>query len=195
MHSFIAQSFVLESSTPRGNAVTENDVVVLRNAPRSSNHSQSCEGQNRQETLRYPPNGATLGRSKAHSRNTRNQKRQKKTMRALPAHHPTLLEMLLAKDIRHERNVILQCIRYILQNDGLGFRLGSPSDAPSDSETTPERTQKSAAGQPCQLTRPLDLNPNKMQPREVGQSEEDVFSSPAGDEDVWESTEITHEDN
>ncbi|XP_026561160.1 nuclear fragile X mental retardation-interacting protein 1 [Pseudonaja textilis] len=184
-----------ESSAPRENAVTGNDVAVLRNAPRSSNRSQSGECQNRQETPGCPPNGATLGRSKAHSRNTRNQKRQKKTMRALPAHHPTLLEMLLAKDIRHERNVVLQCIRYILQNDGLGFRLGSPSDAPSDSEPSPERTQKSAAGQPCQLTRPLDLNPNKMPPHEVGQSEEGVFSSPAGDEDIWESTEITHEDN
>ncbi|XP_063808903.1 FMR1-interacting protein NUFIP1 [Pseudophryne corroboree] len=30
---------------------------------------------------------------------------------------PTLLEMLLARDIRHERNVILQCVRYIIQND------------------------------------------------------------------------------
>ncbi|XP_077153472.1 FMR1-interacting protein NUFIP1 isoform X1 [Ranitomeya variabilis] len=28
----------------------------------------------------------------------------------------TLLEMLLARDIRHERNVILQCVRYIVQN-------------------------------------------------------------------------------
>uniref|UniRef100_A0A8C5Q8B2 Nuclear FMR1 interacting protein 1 n=1 Tax=Leptobrachium leishanense TaxID=445787 RepID=A0A8C5Q8B2_9ANUR len=32
-------------------------------------------------------------------------------------HRPTLLEMLLARDIRHERNVILQGIRYIIQND------------------------------------------------------------------------------
>eukprot|EP00794_Sanderia_malayensis_P010953 gene10953-12114_t len=30
---------------------------------------------------------------------------------------PTLLEMLLAKDIRHERNVILQCIRYIVKKN------------------------------------------------------------------------------
>ncbi|XP_073519961.1 FMR1-interacting protein NUFIP1 [Phyllobates terribilis] len=28
----------------------------------------------------------------------------------------TLLEMLLARDIRHERNVVLQCVRYIVQN-------------------------------------------------------------------------------
>ncbi|XP_062853686.1 nuclear fragile X mental retardation-interacting protein 1 isoform X2 [Trichomycterus rosablanca] len=30
--------------------------------------------------------------------------------------HPTLLEMLLAPDIRHERNVVLQCVRYIIHN-------------------------------------------------------------------------------
>ncbi|TSZ40546.1 Nuclear fragile X mental retardation-interacting protein 1 [Bagarius yarrelli] len=30
---------------------------------------------------------------------------------------PTLLEMLLAQDIRHERNVVLQCIRYIIHKE------------------------------------------------------------------------------
>ncbi|MBN3287440.1 NUFP1 protein, partial [Polyodon spathula] len=34
---------------------------------------------------------------------------------------PTLLEMLLARDIRHERNVILQCVRYIVQHDFFGL--------------------------------------------------------------------------
>ncbi|CAI9616087.1 unnamed protein product [Staurois parvus] len=29
----------------------------------------------------------------------------------------TLLEMLLARDIRHERNVILQCVKYIYHNN------------------------------------------------------------------------------
>ncbi|KAM9820914.1 FMR1-interacting protein NUFIP1 [Neosynchiropus ocellatus] len=30
---------------------------------------------------------------------------------------PTLLEMLLASDIRHERNVLLQCVRFVVRND------------------------------------------------------------------------------
>ncbi|XP_036426387.1 nuclear fragile X mental retardation-interacting protein 1 isoform X2 [Colossoma macropomum] len=34
---------------------------------------------------------------------------------------PTLLEMLLASDIRHERNVMLQCIRYIIRNGFFGL--------------------------------------------------------------------------
>ncbi|KAJ8003343.1 hypothetical protein DPEC_G00147340 [Dallia pectoralis] len=33
----------------------------------------------------------------------------------------TLLEMLLAPDIRHERNVLLQCVRYIVQNNFFGL--------------------------------------------------------------------------
>ncbi|KAM9828935.1 FMR1-interacting protein NUFIP1 [Syngnathus typhle] len=34
---------------------------------------------------------------------------------------PTLLEMLLAPDIRHERNVLLQCVRYVVRNDFFGL--------------------------------------------------------------------------
>ncbi|XP_037010977.2 FMR1-interacting protein NUFIP1 [Artibeus jamaicensis] len=36
-------------------------------------------------------------------------------------HHPYLLEMLLAPDIRHERNVILQCVQYIIKKDFFGL--------------------------------------------------------------------------
>ncbi|XP_073808725.1 FMR1-interacting protein NUFIP1 isoform X1 [Danio rerio] len=34
---------------------------------------------------------------------------------------PTLLEMLLAPDIRHERNVVLQCVRFIIRNRFFGL--------------------------------------------------------------------------
>ncbi|XP_029792566.1 nuclear fragile X mental retardation-interacting protein 1 [Suricata suricatta] len=40
-------------------------------------------------------------------------------------HHPHLLEMLLAPDIRHERNVILQCVRYIIKKDFFGLNTNS----------------------------------------------------------------------
>ncbi|XP_070799260.1 FMR1-interacting protein NUFIP1 [Pituophis catenifer annectens] len=183
-----------ESTAPRAKTVTENDDAILRKIPGSSNNSQSREHEARRETLSNPHNGATLGRSKSHSRNTRNQKRQKKTLPALRTHHPTLLEMLLAKDIRHERNVILQCIRYILQNDALGLRLGSHSDALSDREPTPEHARNLAAVEPCQLIHPLDLDPKKTQPNEVFRSEE-ISAFPAVDDDIWESTEITSEGN
>ncbi|XP_037335676.2 nuclear fragile X mental retardation-interacting protein 1 isoform X2 [Pungitius pungitius] len=40
---------------------------------------------------------------------------------------PTLLEMLLAPDIRHERNVLLQCVRYVVRNNFFGLESG-PQD-------------------------------------------------------------------
>ncbi|KAJ8350004.1 hypothetical protein SKAU_G00251340 [Synaphobranchus kaupii] len=42
--------------------------------------------------------------------------------RNISAHRrTTLLEMLLAPDIRHERNVVLQCVRYVVQNSFFGL--------------------------------------------------------------------------
>lgn len=35
-------------------------------------------------------------------------------------HQNSLLEKLLQKDIRHERNVVLQCVRYVVDNDFFG---------------------------------------------------------------------------
>ncbi|XP_071453686.1 FMR1-interacting protein NUFIP1 [Hetaerina americana] len=40
---------------------------------------------------------------------------QEKRMYTLPPRHPTLLEELLKNEIRHERNVILQCIRFVME--------------------------------------------------------------------------------
>ncbi|XP_015666549.1 nuclear fragile X mental retardation-interacting protein 1 [Protobothrops mucrosquamatus] len=167
---------------------------ISRSVPRPSNHSQSCKHENHQETLGGPCNGAASGRWKSHSRNTRNQKRQKKSFPALQKHHPTLLEMLLAKDIRHERNVILQCIRYILQSDGLGLHLESSSDAPSDGKATPEHAQKLAAAEPCQFINSHGSDRNETEPSEAFQSKA-ISASPAVDEDIWESTGITCEDD
>ncbi|XP_066437986.1 FMR1-interacting protein NUFIP1 isoform X2 [Eleutherodactylus coqui] len=45
----------------------------------------------------------------------------------------TLLEMLLARDIRHERNVILQCVRYIVQNNFFDCTLNRQPQVTSDS--------------------------------------------------------------
>ncbi|KAM9836252.1 FMR1-interacting protein NUFIP1 [Aulostomus maculatus] len=50
---------------------------------------------------------------------------------------PTLLEMLLAPDIRHERNVLLQCIRYVVRNNFFG--LESKPDNQQGIRTTPEK--------------------------------------------------------
>ncbi|KAL7983980.1 hypothetical protein Chor_004520 [Crotalus horridus] len=98
------------------------------------------------------------------------------------------------RDIRHERNVILQCIRYILQSDGLGLHLESNSDTPSDGKATPEHAQKLAAAEPCQLINSHSSDWNKTEPSEAFQSKE-VSASRTVDEDVWESAGITWEDD
>ncbi|XP_014676038.1 PREDICTED: nuclear fragile X mental retardation-interacting protein 1-like isoform X2 [Priapulus caudatus] len=44
---------------------------------------------------------------------------------------PTLLEKLLAPEIRHERNVILQCVRYIVKNHFFGIGQSDQSTSPA----------------------------------------------------------------
>ncbi|XP_007946025.1 nuclear fragile X mental retardation-interacting protein 1 [Orycteropus afer afer] len=57
-------------------------------------------------------------------------------------HHPNLLEMLLAPDIRHERNVILQCVRYIIKKDFFGLKTNSvKTEAVSVSEVSACKTE------------------------------------------------------
>ncbi|XP_076872042.1 FMR1-interacting protein NUFIP1 [Brachyhypopomus gauderio] len=51
-------------------------------------------------------------------------------------HRPTLLEMLLAPDIRHERNVLLQCVRYIIRNGFFGLSSNDSNVAKHDEELT-----------------------------------------------------------
>ncbi|KAJ0009339.1 hypothetical protein NQD34_001041 [Periophthalmus magnuspinnatus] len=49
---------------------------------------------------------------------------------------PTLLEMLLAPDIRHERNVLLQCVRYIVRNNFFGLENKSQEGNQKSSSVT-----------------------------------------------------------
>ncbi|KAM4859985.1 FMR1-interacting protein NUFIP1 [Thomomys bottae] len=74
--------------------------------------------------------GAQCGRAKQGSRsvNPRKKKKNSRNHQSLfepRTHHPYLLEMLLAPDIRHERNVILQCVRYIIKKDFFGLDTNS----------------------------------------------------------------------
>lgn len=48
----------------------------------------------------------------------------------------TLLEKLLETDIRHERNVLLQCVRYVVANDFFG--IGSSEDSSATPSITPD---------------------------------------------------------
>nr|XP_056718096.1 FMR1-interacting protein NUFIP1 [Euleptes europaea] len=95
------------------NILAENQ-AVLRSVPQPSNIPPACKDTDHKEAAH---SGAErLGKSSPCAERSRGPSRQRKGPWKLPKRRPTLLEMLLAKDIRHERNVILQCVRYIVRN-------------------------------------------------------------------------------
>ncbi|XP_016420028.1 FMR1-interacting protein NUFIP1 [Sinocyclocheilus rhinocerous] len=68
-------------------------------------------------------------------------------------HRPTLLEMLLAPDIRHERNVVLQCVRFIVRSGFFGLAaqdsreisvsVNTSAERASDEDLSGDRQQRS----------------------------------------------------
>ncbi|GCC37269.1 hypothetical protein chiPu_0015772 [Chiloscyllium punctatum] len=90
---------------------------MLGSAPRNEREFKECSSSVRGSETRcqFIPKGRRRGRGRG--RNTRG----RRTFQQSLIRGPTLLEMLLAPDIRHERNVILQCVRYIVENQFLGL--------------------------------------------------------------------------
>ncbi|KAL8189806.1 UNVERIFIED_CONTAM: hypothetical protein K2H54_007873 [Gekko kuhli] len=132
--------------------------AVLRSIHPPSNVPRPCKDIVHKEA---PPCGAgKLGQSNPRPEHTRGPSRQRKMLWERPKHRPTLLEMLLAKDIRHERNVILQCIRYIVQNmfghpprAASAGRLEMTGETPRDTEGLfPSRQEEPSTC--CGLDRP-----------------------------------------
>nr|XP_040037101.1 nuclear fragile X mental retardation-interacting protein 1 isoform X1 [Gasterosteus aculeatus aculeatus] len=76
---------------------------------------------------------------------------------------PTLLEMLLASDIRHERNVLLQCVRYVVRNKFFGLENGPQDQRATEDRVTPlistgeraERQEQPSAKTPARFAPPL----------------------------------------
>lgn len=71
--------------------------------PQQSHHAPAGRGRGRGR-------GRGKGRGRGQSNSDEPQRRR-----------PTLLEMLLAPDVRHERNVVLQCVRFIVRNGFFGL--------------------------------------------------------------------------
>ncbi|XP_038618027.1 nuclear fragile X mental retardation-interacting protein 1 [Tachyglossus aculeatus] len=107
-----------------------------RNGPRAQPESQKKNCGPRSPRNRKGPNRRTPGPEPRRRR-------------------PLLLEMLLAKDIRHERNVILQCVRYITQNDF--FELPGKTETGQAAEFTAHSATDDAEGEIG--TRRPDLHP------------------------------------
>ncbi|XP_062982020.1 FMR1-interacting protein NUFIP1 [Elgaria multicarinata webbii] len=111
-----------ESTKTEAKALIENQ-GILRSI--HSNIPQNLKVTAHKEAANYTD--ATLGTPDPCTVRNRGSNRQREALSVIPKHRPTLLEMLLAKDIRHERNVVLQCIRYILRNDIFGLHIETDS--------------------------------------------------------------------
>ncbi|XP_046558099.1 nuclear fragile X mental retardation-interacting protein 1-like [Haliotis rubra] len=84
----------------------DNAFPVIRTSP-----SKSCgNNQNKPDSTQKPMS----------NRQRKNQKKQNGNSKMQNSKRSTLLERLLAKEIRHERNVLLQCVHYIVKQNFLG---------------------------------------------------------------------------
>ncbi|XP_069868078.1 FMR1-interacting protein NUFIP1 isoform X2 [Dipodomys merriami] len=105
---------------------TEADIVAENQALQST--APKSPSKNAVATVQNS-SGAQCGSTKKSCRNTNPKKKKNirnyQTLFEPRTHHPYLLEMLLAPDIRHERNVILQCVRYIIKKDFFGLNINS----------------------------------------------------------------------
>ncbi|XP_059823818.1 nuclear fragile X mental retardation-interacting protein 1 [Hypanus sabinus] len=133
---------------------------------------------------------------------------------------PTLLEMLLARDIRHERNVILQCVRYIAQNRfwGLEPKVNGAGVSPRLSIASHEGTPCPNGTVECNMVSGLEahtpehvmhtteianaegMSPGPLSPGSsklhstVNLPEAHVVTVPAVDDEIWETLETTCEE-
>ncbi|NXY43471.1 NUFP1 protein, partial [Ceuthmochares aereus] len=109
----------------------EKTQAALGNTPQTA-----CVSQTQNTNEKRPEHASTALRSSNSNARSRRvpDNRGKKTLPLLPKRRPTLLEMLLAQDIRHERNVILQCVRYLIQNNVFGLNLKTEPQAEPETE-------------------------------------------------------------
>ncbi|KAJ7324525.1 hypothetical protein JRQ81_017545 [Phrynocephalus forsythii] len=175
--------------------------VVLKSISQSSNIPQSSKDIGKKEAANHID--TMLRRQDPHKVHASGPKRQRKAFVPNCRRRPTLLEMLLAKDIRHERNVILQCIRYILQTDIFG--LHSQTDPTAHLETR----QPSHNGEEPVEGRPNESNSSHSSDSGLakhnllleGQDKESSFepqisqSLHATDEEIWETVEMCSKEN
>ncbi|XP_030637723.1 FMR1-interacting protein NUFIP1 [Chanos chanos] len=119
----------------RAGRVLEENQTLLKAEPALAQHSTPQQGHkakavgdepHNQKAQPGPDRGGWGGRRGRGGHGGRG--RGGKSGTGLPQRRPTLLEMLLAPDIRHERNVILQCVRYVVRTGFFG--VGGASENP-----------------------------------------------------------------
>ncbi|XP_015707236.1 nuclear fragile X mental retardation-interacting protein 1 isoform X1 [Coturnix japonica] len=174
----------------------EENEAVLRNTPQSPDVHQNPKlnqelPESTETTLRSSNSNA--GPPKIPD------KRAKRTLPLLPKRRPTLLEMLLAQDIRHERNVILQCIRYLVRNDVFGLHLKAETEAKTETEQASKSTAKTLMdkldGSHCSCSSDLQLAGKEEDELLIAHGEEAPIDQVSqmhhsADEEIWETPAI-----
>ncbi|KGL86203.1 Nuclear fragile X mental retardation-interacting protein 1, partial [Charadrius vociferus] len=160
--------------------------------PSSQNPNQKCP--------EYA--GTTLRSSNSNARRPRGPNNWgKKTLPLIPKRRPTLLEMLLAQDIRHERNVILQCVRYLIQNNVFGLHFKTEPQAETETEqssattTTVESLTDKIDESNCSCSSNLQLAGGEDDALLIAQGEKAPVDQTSqmdhlADEDTWETPSI-----
>ncbi|XP_057563841.1 FMR1-interacting protein NUFIP1 [Hippopotamus amphibius kiboko] len=97
--------------------VLAEDQVLHSNTPKKPSQDVKATVRNSSEAKYESQKKSFKNTNPKRKKNYRNHQ----TLFEPRTHHPYLLEMLLAPDIRHERNVILQCVRYIIKKDFFGL--------------------------------------------------------------------------
>lgn len=106
---------------------------------------------------------------------------------------------LLAQDIRHERNVILQCVRYIVRNDVFGLHLKAEAEAKTEtgqaSKTTAETLMDKLDGSHCSCSSDLQLAGKEKDVLLIAHGEEAPIYQVSQmhhsvDEEIWETPAI-----
>ncbi|XP_027530131.1 nuclear fragile X mental retardation-interacting protein 1 [Neopelma chrysocephalum] len=170
----------------------EKNQAVLRNTPqttyvpRSQNPNQKCP--------EYA--GTKLRSSNSNARPLRGPDNWgKKTLPLLPKRRPTLLEMLLAQDIRHERNVILQCVRYLIRNNMFGLHFKTEPQAETETEQSSTTTMDKLDESNCSSSSDLQVGGGKEDALLIVQDEKEPMDQTSqmvhlADEDTWETPSI-----
>ncbi|NXX50073.1 NUFP1 protein, partial [Tricholaema leucomelas] len=179
----------------------EKDQDALGNTPQTTQNVPRSQNLNQKPPERA---GKTLRSSNSNARPRRgHDKRGRKTLPLLPKRRPTLLEMLLAQDIRHERNVILQCVRYLIRNNVFGLRFKTESQAAAETQHSSAARAESSTdkldGSDCSPSSDLQSAGGEEAALSVAQGEKapvDQTSQVAhlADEDTWETLPIQCEE-
>ncbi|NXJ02284.1 NUFP1 protein, partial [Psophia crepitans] len=180
----------------------EKNQATLRNTPQTTYVPRS-----RNPNQKRPEYAGTMLRSS--NSNARPPRRPdnwgKKTLPLLPKRRPTLLEMLLAQDIRHERNVILQCVRYLIRNNvfGLHFKIEPQAETETEQSSNATATAESLTDtlneSNCSCSSDLQLAGGEEDALLIAQGEKapvDQASQMAhsADEGMWETPSIQCEE-